>query len=81
MPKILITAGRIRSILADAYTDADAVAALRRHRIRYSYSTEGGQLHIRIPSRSGVIAVYQAGRPLTSAAVPVPFHMPTYTDD
>lgn len=55
--KCLITIGRVRSVLDDVKTESDAALVLRRHRIRYSYSTEGGIFHIRIPSRSGIITV------------------------
>ena len=56
----LITAGRIRRIMADAITDADAVDILRGHRIRYMYSTDGGTLHILIPTVTGLVRVYRA---------------------
>ena len=55
----IISARRIRRILSDAITDADAVDLLRSHRIRYGYSTAGGVLHILIPTRSGVLRVYR----------------------
>jgi len=45
MTRQFISPARVRSIVADAVTDADIVAALRRHRVRYTYSTEGGALH------------------------------------
>lgn len=57
--KILLTTDRVRSALADAKTEKDAALALRRHRIRYGFSTEGGYTHIRIPVRSGVVRVYR----------------------
>lgn len=56
----LITAGRIRRILSDAITDADAVDLLRCHRVRFSFSTAGGTLHIQIPTVSGILRVYRA---------------------
>jgi len=55
----IITARRIRRILADAITDADAVDLLRSHGIRYGYSTAGGTLHICIPTRTGALRVYR----------------------
>lgn len=75
MTRVLITAGRVRSILADARTERDAADALRRHRIRYRYSTAGGYLHIRIPARSGIVTVTRTASrtaPLAVSAGPVP---------
>lgn len=75
--KIMITSARIRSILDGLHTEKEAAAALRSHRIRYSYSTEGGYLHIRIPARSGAIRVYRTASrtaPLVIAsAAPAPY--------
>lgn len=76
--KMLVTAARIRSVLDGARTEKDAADALRRHRIKYTYSTVGGVLHIRIPSRSGVVTVTRTASrsaPLRIAAgypAPVP---------
>lgn len=90
MPKTLITTNRIRSILADARTEKDAADALRRHRIRYGYSTAGGYLHIRIPARAGMITVTRTASrtaPLAIAAaapagpVPYPYPVPRWTWD
>lgn len=55
--KALLTVSRIRSVLAGARSEKDAAEALRRHRIRYTYSTTGGVFHIRIPARSGIVTV------------------------
>lgn len=69
--KALITAARVRHLTADARTEKDAAEILRRHRIKYSYSTAGGVLHIRIPARSGVITITRTAsrvRPLYVAA-------------
>ena len=57
--KIMLTPERIRSAIADARTESDAALALRRHRIRYGFSTEGGYTHIRIPVRSGIVRIYR----------------------
>ena len=57
--KILLTADRIRSVLSNARTEKDVTESLRRHRIHYRFSTEGGYTHIRIPVRSGVVRVYR----------------------
>lgn len=75
--KLLVTAPRIRSILKDARTEKDAAAALRAHRIRYTFCTDGGSFHIRIPSRSGMLRVYRvASRTapfLVTMAPPAPY--------
>ena len=54
-----VTASRVRSVIADAITEADVIDSLRRHGIRYEYSTETGYLHIRIPCRTGCLRVYR----------------------
>lgn len=79
MGKIFITAARVRSILADAQTESDVIDALRRHGIRYRYSTETGYLHIRIPCRTGAVLVFRSVHPLripgavwTGSPFPVP---------
>jgi len=88
--KIFITADRVRSILDDARTESDAALALRRHRIRYTFSTAGGFLHIRIPARAGVITVTRTASksaPLRVAAAvpasvaPYPYPVPCFTWD
>lgn len=55
--KQLITTARIRSILAGICTEKSAAEALRAHRVKYTFTTEGGALHIRIPARSGYIRI------------------------
>ena len=87
--KQLVTASRIRSIIAGLHTEKDAAAALRQHRIRYTFSTEGGAFHIRIPSRSGCIRIIRlASRsaplvvvPEPATAQPLPFIVPAYRVD
>ena len=80
--KCLVTIGRVRSVLDDVKTESDAALVLRRHRIRYSYSTEGGIFHIRIPASSGIITVTRTASrsaPLAIAAAPAvsaPFPFP-----
>ena len=82
--KLLLTASRVRSVLADARTEKAAAEALRAHRIRYSYSTDGGILHIRIPARSGMLRVYRTASrtaPLvvtTAAPAPYQFTRPVW---
>lgn len=74
---IMVTTSRIRSILKGIRTEKDAAAALRAHRIRYSFSTEGGFTHIRIPYRAGSLRVYRTASksaPLVvTAAAPAPY--------
>lgn len=88
--KTLLTVSRIRSVLAGARTEKDAADALRRHRIKYTYSTAGGVLHIRIPARSGTVTVTRTASrsdPLRIAAAapagpaPYPFPVPAWTWD
>ena len=81
--KQLLTVDRVRCILADARTEQDAALELRRHRVRFSFSTAGGYLHIRIPSRAGIITVVRTASrtaPLAVAAAvpagPVPYPYP-----
>ena len=59
-----ITAARVRSVIADAITEADVVDSLRRHGIRYEYSTETGYLHIKIPCKTGCLRVYRQVYPV-----------------
>lgn len=90
MSRLLVTASRIRSILDGACNEIDAARALRRHRVRYSFSTSGGVLHIRIPARSGVVTVTRTASrsaPLAISAaapagpVPYPYPVPHWTWD
>lgn len=59
MMKLLITADRIRSVIADAATEKDVEMSLRSHKIRYYYDIRHGFLTFRIPSRSGSVLVYR----------------------
>ena len=88
MTRALITADRIRAILDDIHTETDAALESRRHRIRYSFSTAGGFLHIRIPARTGIITVTRTASrtaPLRIAAAapagqaPYPYPVPCWT--
>ena len=81
--RYLMTPDRLRSILDNVATEADAALALRRHRIRYRFSTDGGTLHIRVPSRTGMLMVYRTAsrsHPLrivsAAPAVPAPYPYP-----
>lgn len=90
MIKSLLTPDRVRSILDGARTEIDAALALRRHHVRYSYSTTGGTLHIRVPARTGTVIVYRTAsrsQPLRVAAAapagvaPYPYPVPRWTWD
>lgn len=87
MMKSLVTVSRVRAILAGAMTETEAAAALRRHRIRYTFSTAGGIFHIRIPARSGAVTVTRTAArsaPLrVEAARPdlYPFPVPAWSWD
>lgn len=78
MPRILITAARIRAAVADAVTDADVIDALRRRRIRYRLLTDGGRFHICVPTRTGAVRIYCG--PGTDP-VRYPFPTPVYRHD
>lgn len=56
---IIITPNRIKNIVADCKTDADLVASLRRHKIRFGYTTAGGFLSVEIPCSTGKVRVYR----------------------
>lgn len=92
MTRPLVTVSRIRAILTDARTEQDAALELRAHRVRFSFSTAGGFLHIRIPARSGIITVTRTAsrtQPLRIAAAlpagagpaPYPYPVPRWTWD
>ena len=84
---VLLSPARVRAILADVRTEADAADVLRRHRIRFSFSTAGGVFHIRIPARSGAVTVTRTASrsaPLrVSAAAPhaYPYPVPLFSWD
>lgn len=73
---IIITPNRIKAIVSDCKTDADLVANLRHHKIRYSYTTETGYLSVVIPCSTGKVRVYRtASRSNPFRVVPVqPVH-------
>jgi hypothetical protein len=83
----LVSAERIRSIIAGAMTEKEAADILRRHRIRYEYSTAGGSFHIRIPCRSGAVRIVKTASrsaPLVvrpSAVTCYPFPVPRFSWD
>lgn len=57
--RLLLTPGRIRSVIADARTEKDLEILLRAHKIRFSYDTSAGYTVLRIPARSGPFLVYR----------------------
>lgn len=57
---ILLTADKIRSIVADCKTEQDIIFSLRSHKIKCGFSTETGFTTIRIPYRKGVIHIYRS---------------------
>lgn len=75
--KQLVTPARIRSAVSGAHTEMEAAALLRQRGIKYSFSTEGGTFHIRVPSRSGCVRIIRTASrsaPLiVSPAAPVPY--------
>ena len=92
--KTLLTADRIRAIVADARTEKDIELSLRSHKVRYSYDTRAGFLAFRIPARSGVVLVYRTASrsapfqvrsvaPVARSAAPLragyPFPVPRWT--
>lgn len=57
--KMLLTADRIRAVVADARTEKDIELSLRSHKIKFSYDTSAGFMAFRIPARSGTVLVYR----------------------
>ena len=58
--KLLLSADRIRSIAAGASTEKDLEKALRRHKIRFCWTTSAGFLAARVPCRSGAVLIYRS---------------------
>ena len=56
---ILPSSSRIRSIVAECSTESDIAITLRKHKIKFAYTTETGFLSIRIPCRKGCIRVFR----------------------
>ena len=75
---IIVTPSRVKSIVADCKTDADLIANLRYHRIKYAYTTETGFLSVVIPCSTGKLRVYKTAsrsNPFRVAPVsPAPFY-------
>ena len=69
---IIITPDRIRSLVSECKTDTDLIASLRRHKIRYKYTTDPGFLSVAIPCRTGKVLVYRtASRSNPFRVIPV----------
>lgn len=75
---IIITPSRIKAIVSECKTDADLVANLRRHKIRYGYTTDSGFLSVVIPCSTGKVRVYRTAsrsNPFKVAPVsPIPYY-------
>lgn len=75
---IIITPSRIKAIVSECKTDADLIANLRHHKIRYGYTTETGFLSVVIPCSTGKVRVYRTASkssPFRVAPVlPTPFY-------
>ena len=54
-----INADRIRSLVSECHTEPEVVAALRSHKIKYTYTTETGTLSIKVPCRKGSVRIYR----------------------
>lgn len=82
--KLLLTPDRLRSIVAAAGTEKDLENILRRHGIRYTWTTSPGFLAARVPCRSGPVLVYRtcsrsapfAIRSAAPAAAPAGYTLP-----
>lgn len=57
--KLLLTADRVRAMVAGARTEKDIELLLRSHKVKFSYDTGAGFLAFRIPARSGTVLVYR----------------------
>lgn len=78
---IIITPNRIKAIVSDCKTDADLVANLRHHKIRYGYSTDSGFLSVVVPCSTGKVRIYRTAsrsNPFRVAPVaPAPYYYKT----
>ena len=73
--KTLLTAARLRAVIAGAMTEKDVAQALRAHRIRYNFTTAPGYLAIRVPLRSGaayIVRTASRSAPLQVRPAPAP---------
>ena len=58
--KLLLTVDRLRDIVSVAATERDLVKSLRRHKIRYTWTTDPGYLAARVICRSGPVLIYRS---------------------
>lgn len=58
--KLLLTVDRLRDIVSAATTERDLVKSLRRHKIRYTWTTDPGYLAARVICRSGPVLIYRS---------------------
>lgn len=85
--KALLTVSRLRSVISGAMTEKDVVSSLRRHRIRYRFTTAPGFLCIRVPLRSGSADIVRtASRSVpfsvrSAAPADYPYPLPRWTWD
>ena len=56
---ITLSVNRIRSLVGNCKTEIDLVSTLRKHKIKYTFSTDCGFLQIRIPYKKGYIRIYR----------------------
>lgn len=79
---MLVTAERIRSMIADCRTEPDVIRVLRSHKVKYSFATDTGYLSIRIPCKKGYIRIYKTcsrSAPMRiTTGNPVPYSMPRF---
>jgi len=85
--KLLITASRLRSAIADARTEKDIEMSLRAHKIRFSYDTRSGTLAFRVPTVTGTALIIRTAsrsapfRVLAAAPAPVVVPVPVLHPD
>ena len=58
--KLLLTVDRLRSVASAATTEKDLEKSLRRHKIRYTWTTDPGYLAARVICRSGPVLIYRS---------------------
>ena len=56
---VMVSAERIRSIVADCKNEMEVAHVLRSHKIRYTFSTTTGTLALCVPYRKGTIRIYR----------------------
>ena len=82
---ILLSSGRIRNIISDCFTEQDIIITLRKHKIKYTFTTETGELSIKIPCKKGIIRVFRScscSRPFTVSTNNSPvYSVPVYHAD